>query len=601
MVCDLMAIGKRLIMEKGQISVSSENIFPIIKRYLYSEQEIFLRELISNAVDATNKLKTLASRGEYDGDLGNLMIEVIPDKEQKTLTIRDHGIGLTADEAKKYLNQVAFSSAHEFIEKYKEDANIIGNFGLGFYSAFMVSNLVEVGSLSYKKDAQAIKWSCDGSTQYQIEDFVKTSRGTDVVLHIDDESMQYLEESKLTELLDKYCKFLPIPIKLGTKKVKNGTGDDAKEIEVDNIINNTHPLWKKNPSELTDEDYISFYKELYPYSSTPMFWIHLNIDYPFNLTGVLYFPRVESNFDIQKNKIHLYSNQVFVTDNVQEIVPEWLMMLHGVIDSPDIPLNVSRSYLQADSNVRKITGYITKKVAEKLLELFNKDRKEYEEKWNDISTFIKYGYISDDKFEEKAQDFILFENTSKAYYTLNEYEEKIKDKQTNKDKKIVFLYTNNVVDHHSYLEAAKDKGLDVLIMNSVIDNHFMQSLEHKKSEIIFKRVDSESISKLVDQEQTIESLLDEDQKKAVESLFSDVVNNPMIKVEVANLEGNEEPIDLVRPEFMRRFTEMQMLSGQHALMDMDMYQVVVNANHSLIHSQLLTLEGDAQKSMAKEL
>ncbi|MFZ1586056.1 MAG: molecular chaperone HtpG, partial [Saprospiraceae bacterium] len=433
-------------MEKGQITVNTENIFPIIKQFLYSEQEIFLRELISNAVDATSKLKTLSSKGVAKGELGDLTIEIIPNKEARTLTIKDKGIGLTSEETKKYLNQVAFSSAQEFLEKYKDDANIIGHFGLGFYSAFMVADKVEVNTLSYQEDAEPVIWSCTGDTNFEINASEKTDRGTEIILHLSDDAMQYAEDDKLQELLNKYCKFLPVPIKLGMKKktISEGEGEEKtdREIEVANIINNTNPLWKKSPSELSEQDYINFYKELYPYSSDPLFWIHLNIDYPFNLTGVLYFPKIETNFDIQKNKIHLYSNQVFVTDDVKEIVPEFLMLLHGVIDSPDIPLNVSRSYLQADSHVRKISGYITKKVAEKLNDLFKQDRAGFESKWPDIGTFIKYGYLSDDKFEEKVSGSILLKNTDGQYFTIDEYKEKIKDNQTDKDGKITVLYSN---------------------------------------------------------------------------------------------------------------------------------------------------------------
>ncbi|MFZ1359236.1 MAG: molecular chaperone HtpG, partial [Saprospiraceae bacterium] len=432
-------------MEKGQITVNTENIFPIIKQFLYSEQEIFLRELISNAVDATSKLKTLSSKGVAKGELGDLTIEIIPNKEARTLTIKDKGIGLTSEETKKYLNQVAFSSAQEFLEKYKDDANIIGHFGLGFYSAFMVADKVEVNTLSYQEDAEPVIWSCTGDTNFEINASEKTDRGTEIILHLSDDAMQYAEDDKLQELLNKYCKFLPVPIKLGMKKktISEGEGEEKtdREIEVANIINNTNPLWKKSPSELSEQDYINFYKELYPYSSDPLFWIHLNIDYPFNLTGVLYFPKIETNFDIQKNKIHLYSNQVFVTDDVKEIVPEFLMLLHGVIDSPDIPLNVSRSYLQADSHVRKISGYITKKVAEKLNDLFKQDRAGFEAKWPDIGTFIKYGYLSDDKFEEKVSGSILLKNTDGQYFTIDEYKEKIKDNQTDKDGKITVLYS----------------------------------------------------------------------------------------------------------------------------------------------------------------
>lgn len=586
-------------VEKGQITVSTENIFPIIKQFLYSEQEIFLRELISNAVDATSKLKTLSSKGVASGELGDLTIEVIINKDARTLTIRDKGIGLTADETKKYLNQVAFSSAQEFLDKYKEDANIIGHFGLGFYSAFMVADKVEVDTLSYQEGAQPVIWSCSGDTSFELSPSYRTGRGTDIILHLSDDAQQYLDENKIQELLDKYCKFLPIPIQLGMKKknITEGEGDDKKEkeIEVPNIINNTNPLWKKSPSDLKDEDYLAFYNELYPFSRPPLFWIHLNIDYPFNLTGVLYFPKIESNFDIQKNKIHLYSNQVFVTDDVKEIVPESLMLLHGVIDSPDIPLNVSRSYLQADSNVRKITGYITKKVADKLNELFKQDRPAYEAKWPDIGTFIKYGYLSDDKFEEKVEPSILLKSTEGKYFTLEEYKEKIKANQTDKNGKIVVLYTNLLNDHHSYIQAATAKGYDVVEMDQIIDNHFIQHLEYKKGEFTFKRIDSDVADHLIEKDDAIPEVLTETEVKAVDEIFKEMLKDSMNKVEVKPLSSNEQPVVIVKPEFMRRMTEMQMMQGNAMGKMPDMYTIVVNSNHPLISNKLLKIEDSAEK------
>jgi len=593
-------------MEKGQITVNTENIFPIIKQFLYSEQEIFLRELISNAVDATSKLKTLSSKGVAKGELGDLTIEIIPNKEARTLTIKDKGIGLTSEETKKYLNQVAFSSAQEFLEKYKDDANIIGHFGLGFYSAFMVADKVEVNTLSYQEDAEPVIWSCTGDTNFEINASEKTDRGTEIILHLSDDAMQYAEDDKLQELLNKYCKFLPVPIKLGMKKktISEGEGEEKtdREIEVANIINNTNPLWKKSPSELSEQDYINFYKELYPYSSDPLFWIHLNIDYPFNLTGVLYFPKIETNFDIQKNKIHLYSNQVFVTDDVKEIVPEFLMLLHGVIDSPDIPLNVSRSYLQADSHVRKISGYITKKVAEKLNDLFKQDRAGFEAKWPDIGTFIKYGYLSDDKFEEKVSGSILLKNTDGQYFTIDEYKEKIKDNQTDKDGKITVLYSNVLNDHHSYIQAAKTKGYDVLEMDQVIDNHFIQHLEYKKGDFVFKRIDSDVTDHLISSDETIPELLTESEIKSIEELYKNVLKDSMNKVEVKPLSSDVQPEQIVKPEFMRRMTEMQMLQG-HSMGKMpEMYTIVINSNHPLIANKLLKMEDNAaQENMAKYL
>ena len=593
-------------MEKGQITVNTENIFPIIKQFLYSEQEIFLRELISNAVDATSKLKTLSSKGVAKGELGDLTIEIIPNKEARTLTIKDKGIGLTSEETKKYLNQVAFSSAQEFLEKYKDDANIIGHFGLGFYSAFMVADKVEVNTLSYQEDAEPVIWSCTGDTNFEINASEKTDRGTEIILHLSDDAMQYAEDDKLQELLNKYCKFLPVPIKLGMKKktISEGEGEEKtdREIEVANIINNTNPLWKKSPSELSEQDYINFYKELYPYSSDPLFWIHLNIDYPFNLTGVLYFPKIETNFDIQKNKIHLYSNQVFVTDDVKEIVPEFLMLLHGVIDSPDIPLNVSRSYLQADSHVRKISGYITKKVAEKLNDLFKQDRAGFESKWPDIGTFIKYGYLSDDKFEEKVSGSILLKNTDGQYFTIDEYKEKIKDNQTDKDGKITVLYSKVLNDHHSYIQAAKTKGYDVLEMDQVIDNHFIQHLEYKKGDFVFKRIDSDVTDHLISSDETIPELLSESEIKSIEELYKNVLKDSMNKVEVKPLSSDVQPVQIVKPEFMRRMTEMQMLQG-HSMGKMpEMYTIVINSNHPLIANKLLKMEDNAaQENMAKYL
>ncbi|MBK6448961.1 MAG: molecular chaperone HtpG [Saprospiraceae bacterium] len=593
-------------MEKGQITVNTENIFPIIKQFLYSEQEIFLRELISNAVDATSKLKTLSSKGVAKGELGDLTIEIIPNKEARTLTIKDKGIGLTSEETKKYLNQVAFSSAQEFLEKYKDDANIIGHFGLGFYSAFMVADKVEVNTLSYQEDAEPVIWSCTGDTNFEINASEKTDRGTEIILHLSDDAMQYAEDDKLQELLNKYCKFLPVPIKLGMKKktISEGEGEEKtdREIEVANIINNTNPLWKKSPSELSEQDYINFYKELYPYSSDPLFWIHLNIDYPFNLTGVLYFPKIETNFDIQKNKIHLYSNQVFVTDDVKEIVPEFLMLLHGVIDSPDIPLNVSRSYLQADSHVRKISGYITKKVAEKLNDLFKQDRAGFEAKWPDIGTFIKYGYLSDDKFEEKVSGSILLKNTDGQYFTIDEYKEKIKDNQTDKDGKITVLYSNVLNDHHSYIQAAKTKGYDVLEMDQVIDNHFIQHLEYKKGDFVFKRIDSDVTDHLISSDETIPELLTESEIKSIEELYKNVLKDSMNKIEVKPLSSDVQPVQIVKPEFMRRMTEMQMLQG-HSMGKMpEMYTIVINSNHPLIANKLLKMEDNAaQENMAKNL
>ena len=587
------------MIQSGKISVQTENIFPIIKKFLYSEQEIFLRELVSNAMDATTKIKTLSSRGEAKGELGQLMIEIIPNKEAKTLTIRDRGLGMDAEEVNKYLNQVAFSSAQEFLDKYKDEANIIGHFGLGFYSAFMVADKVEVITKSYKENAEAVKWTCTGDTEFTIESAEKSDRGTDIILHLSEDCLDYAESYKVEGLLEKFCKFLPFPIKLGTKKEKQKDGDVETEIEVDNIINNTNPIWKKNPTELTDEDYKKFYQELYPYSSEPLFWIHLNIDYPFNLTGVLYFPKIKNQFEIQKNKIHLYSNQVFVTDDVKEIVPEFLMLLHGVIDSLDIPLNVSRSYLQSDANVRKITSYITRKVAEKLHDLFKKDRADFEKKWDDIGTFIKYGIISDEKFAEKANSFALLKNTKSEYKTIEEYKEKIKDTQTDKNNKLTVIYTNDAKLHYSLIAACEDKGYDVLVMDNIIDNHFIQQLEYK-AEMSFKRVDSETVDNLIEKDTKYESVLSEADQTSIAEIFKGISLNKSTSTELKALSPNDPPIQIVRPEFMRRMSEMQhmmtMMKGEGEDMFKEAYNVIINSNHPVIAQKINAAESAERKS-----
>ena len=591
-------------MKKGNISVQTENIFPIIKKYLYSDQEIFLRELISNAVDATSKLQTLSSRGEVKGDIGDITIEVILDKENQTLTIRDKGIGMTEEEVKKYLNQVAFSSAQEFLEKYKDESNIIGNFGLGFFSAFMVSTKVEAITKSYQENSTGVTWACEGEPEYTLTENEKTERGTDIVLHISDESNEFLEEQRIQQLLDKYCKFLPVPIKFGTKEetIFEGEGDEKEEktIEVDNIVNNTQPAWRKQPTELSDEDYKNFYNELHPFSPAPLFWIHLNIDFPFKLTGILYFPKLNNSFEIQKNKIQLYSNQVYVTDDVKEIVPEFLTLLHGVIDSPDIPLNVSRSYLQSDSNVRKITGYITKKVAEKLNNLFKKDRKAYEEKWNDLGVFVKYGMISDEKFYERATKFVLFKNVDETFYTLEDYKEKIKENQTDKHNKIIFLYSNNPIDHDSYIKACANNGYDVLVMDQIIDNHFMQQLEHKQGDITFVRVDSDTVDQLVQKEESKESVLSEKEQEKVKSIFEGIIGKEQGSIMLKPLSPDDQPVLITKPEFMRRMKEMQALQGMQLGDFPEMYNVVVNTNHPLIATKLLNKRKDETRNELAE-
>lgn len=593
-------------MRSGKISVQTENIFPIIKKFLYSEQEIFLRELVSNAVDATTKLQALASKGTFKGETGPLTIEVIVNKDAGTLTIRDRGIGMDEEEVDKYLNQLAFSSAEEFIRKHKGDISIIGHFGLGFYSAFMVADKVEVLTRSYKKGKRAVRWSCQGDTEFSIDDAEKEDRGTDVILHLSEDCREYLEEGKIRSLLERYCRFLPFPIQFGTRKVSEKVGEEDREGEEPDIVNNTHPLWKKAPSDISDDDYKAFYSELYPYGEDPLFWIHLNIDYPFNLTGILYFPKIRNNIEVQKNRIHLYCNQVFVTDDVKEIVPEYLMLLHGVIDSPDIPLNVSRSYLQADANVRKISGYITRKVAEKLGELFKKDRKDFERKWNDIATFIKYGLISDEKFWEKAHATALLQNADLEYFTLEEYREKISTQQKDKNGKLIALYTHDPKAHYSYLAAARDYGYDVLLLNNVLDNHFIQTLE-MKADMQFKRIDSDAIPHLIEREDSAETVLSETERKTVEGLFSALPNNKAAKTVVKALAPDAAPVVIVKPEFMRRMSEMQyMMQGPGTDGEdnpfLNHYECVINGNHPVIAQKLLaTGEGEMQNALADYL
>ena len=589
-------------MQKGNISVQTENIFPIIKKFLYSDHEIFLRELVSNAVDASTKLKTLAGRGEFKGEIGDLTIEIMVDKEKGTLTVRDKGIGMTEAEVKKYLNQVAFSSAQEFLEKYKEDSNIIGHFGLGFYSAFMVAGKVEVHTQSCQADAPAVRWTCEGSPEYTLEEIEKPERGTDVVLYLNEDDKEFLEDHRIQQLLDKYCKFLPTPIKFGTKKetVEEGEGDDKKEITVerDNIINNTQPAWKKQPTDLTDEDYQRFYEELYPFSRPPLFWIHLNIDFPFHLTGILYFPKLGNAFEVQKNKIQLFSNQVYVTDDVKEIVPEFLTLLHGVIDSPDIPLNVSRSYLQSDRNVKKITGYITKKVADKLSDLFRNDRAGYEAKWNDLGVFVKYGMISDEKFHEKAEKFALLKNVDGKFFTIEEYKEKVKAAQTDKYDKVVLLYTNNASEHDGLIEVCRNRNYDVLVFDNVIDNHFIQHLEYKAGGVTFVRVDSDTIDNLIQKDEKQESVLSEKDEKKIKELFEKLVTDSGSHVVMKALSPDDHPVQITRPEFMRRMKEMQALQGMSFDHFPDSYNVVVNSNHPLIANKLVKMKNKEQQQQA---
>lgn len=588
-------------MSKGNISVQVENIFPIIKKFLYSDHEIFLRELISNAVDATTKVKTLASKGEVKGELGDTRIEVKINKEEKTLHIIDKGIGMSEDEVNKYLNQVAFSSAEEFLAKYKDDASIIGHFGLGFYSAFMVADKVQVITKSYRDEDHAVMWECEGNPEYTLTPSDKSERGTEIILHINEDNKEYLETYRVRELLNKYCKFLPVEIKFGTKSESTweGEGDERKEIktEIDDIINNPEPIWKKKPADLTDEDYQSFYSELYPMSQPPLFWIHLNIDYPFNLTGILYFPKLTNNFEIQKNKIQLYSNQVFITDDVKEIVPEFLMLLQGMIDSPDIPLNVSRSYLQSDANVKKINTYISRKVAEKLQNLFNTDRKSYDDKWNEISTFVKYGMISDEKFNEKATGFVLLKNIDGVYATLDEYKEKVKSVQTDKNNKIVYIYTNDRKSQYGYIQAIKDTGYDVLEMDTIIDNHFMQHLEYKDNELTFVRVDSDTVDNLIKKDESVESVLSQADQDKVKDIFTSVLQSDKSgQIELKAMSPTAPPVVITKPEFMRRMKEMQAMQGMDMHMFPEMHNVMINTNHPLIADKLLKMKSADKKS-----
>jgi len=593
-------------MQKGSISVTADNIFPIIKKFLYSDQEIFLRELISNATDATTKIQTLASKGEYKGELGELTIDIILDEKKKTLTIRDRGIGMTESEVKKYLNEVAFSSADSFLKKYQDEANIIGHFGLGFYSAFMVADKVDVVTKSYKK-SKSVKWSCKGDPKFQLADGDRDFRGTDVVLHIADDSKEFLEKNRIEQLLNKYSKFLPFPIRFGTKTRTEweGEGEDrtSTEIEEDNIINDTNPLWKKKPNKIKEEEYKSFYRELYPMSAEPLFWIHLNIDFPFNLTGVLYFPKLNNSLEIQKNKIQLYSNQVYVTDDVKEIVPEFLLLLHGVIDSPDIPLNVSRSYLQSDSNVRKITSYITKKVADKLKSLYKKDKEGFESKWDDVGTFVKYGMISDEKFFEKADKFCLVKETDGTCTLFDEYIESIKATQTDKHDRTVILYANNEKEQHAYIESAKAYGYKVLLMNNVIDNHFMQHMEHKKDKMTFVRVDSDTVDKLVQKEEEAASVLSEKQEEKVKEIFTTSIGD--LKgghIELRPLSPEDHPVLITKPEFMRRMMEMQRLQGMGMEGMPESHNVVINSNHPLVTDKLLgKISSEKKERFAKYL
>ncbi len=589
-------------MTKGTIGVTSENIFPVIKKFMYSDHEIFLRELVSNAVDATQKLKTLASVGEFKGELGDLKIRISVDKKKKTITISDRGIGMTAEEIDQFINQIAFSSAEQFLEKYKNDAqSIIGHFGLGFYSAFMVSKKVEIFTLSYKEGAVAQHWSCNGDPEYVLEDTIKSDRGTDVVLHLDDDNLEFLEESKIRELLLKYCRFIPVEISFW----KNKEWKDGKYVETDEdeIINNTQPAWIRKPSELTEEDYLNFYRELFPYNEDPLFYIHLNVDYPFHLTGILYFPKIKNNIDIQRNKIQLYCNQVFVTDHVENIVPEYLTLLHGVIDSPDIPLNVSRSFLQNDSNVRKISNHITKKVADRLQEIFKNDRNQFEQKWDDLKLFIQYGMLTDEKFYERAEKFALFKNVDGKYFTYEEYKTLIGENQKEKNGDLIYLYATNAEEQYSYIQHAKDKGYDVLLMDGQLDIHLIGHLEQKWEKTRFVRVDSDVIEKLIQKEDTANVSLSEAQREALTAIFNSQLP-PMEKtnfiITFEQLGPNVNPVLITQNEFMRRMKEMSAMQG--GMMNFygempDSYNLVVNTTHPLIEKLLK----DEETACAEEL
>ena len=588
-------------MQKGNIGVTTENIFPIIKKFLYSDHEIFLRELVSNALDATQKLKTLAATGDFKGELGDLTVRVKVDKENGTITISDRGLGMTAEEIDKYINQIAFSGANDFLEKYKDDANaIIGHFGLGFYSAFMVAKTVDIVTLSYKEGAKAVKWSCDGSPEFTLEETERSDRGTDIILHVDEDCKEFLEESRLQGLLTKYCHFLAVPVAFGKKK----EWKDGKQVETDedNLINDTCPIWTKKPSDLKEEDYKKFYRDLYPMADEPLFWIHLNVDYPFNLTGVLYFPKIKSNIDLQRNKIQLYCNQVYVTDSVEGIVPDFLTLLHGVIDSPDIPLNVSRSYLQSDSNVKKISTYITKKVSDRLQSIFKNDRKEFEEKWDDLKIFINYGMLTQEDFYEKASKFALFKDTDNKYYTFEEYQTLIKDNQTDKNGSLIYLYANNLDEQYTYIDAAKNKGYNVLLMDGQLDVPMINMLEQKFEKSHFTRVDSDIVDRLIVKEDQKGEELPHDKQEVLSSLFKGQM--PKVKktefhVEAHALGENNAPIVITQAEYMRRMKDMASIQpGMSFYGEMpDMFNLVLNSDHRLIKQVL----SDAETACAEKL
>ena len=600
-------------MEKGTINIQTENIFPIIKKFLYSDTEIFVRELVSNAVDACQKLKTMSAAGEVKGDIGELKVEVVLDSKAKTITIKDNGIGMTSEEVNKYINEIAFSGATEFVEKYKDkDANsIIGHFGLGFYSSFMVSDKVQIKTLSHKKASQAVQWESDGSPEYTISEIDKKDRGTEIVLHISKDSKEYLEDARINTVLNKYCKFLPINVIYGEKSefIEDHKGEkdeegNVKKIEkkVPNVLNNTAPAWIKKPAELKAEDYKGFYNELYPFSEDPMFHIHLNVDYPFNLTGILYFPKLRNQVEVQKNKIQLYSNQVFITDSVENIVPEFLTLLHGVIDSPDIPLNVSRSYLQSDSNVKKISNHISKKVADKLGSMYKKDRKDFESKWNDIEVFIQYGMLTDDKFGERAEKFTLLKTTEEEFFTFEEYKEKVKGAQTDKENKLVYLYTHNAEEHHSLIEAAKSKGYNVLLLDGPLSSHYIQKLEEKQG-VSLARLDADTIDKLINKEEAQPSKLSKEEEDKVKPVFESNVSKDKFTVQFESMSETEQPVVITQSEFMRRMKEQQAMGGGGMQMMgafPEMYNLVVNSNHPLTSKILGEKDKAKKEKLAKQ-
>lgn len=605
---------KNTIMKTGQIHVQTENIFPIIKKFLYSDHEIFLRELVSNAVDASQKLKFFAKNGEFKGEMGELKVEVILDKEEKTLTIRDRGIGMTADEIDKYINQIAFSGAEEFVEKYKGSEGveqIIGHFGLGFYSAFMVSDRVQIRTLARYEGAEAVQWESNGSPEYTITNIDKIDRGTDIVMYINDDSIEFLEKNRVEEILNKYCKFLPIPIVFGTKTEYIDSPEGEKDendkikrvaIEVENQVNNPEPAWTKAPVDLKQEDYDAFYRELYPMTfEPPLFHIHLNVDYPFNLTGILYFPKIKENVEVQRNKINLYSNQVFITDSVAEIVPEFLTLLHGVIDSPDIPLNVSRSYLQSDGNVKKISSHITKKVSDKLAEMFKNDRADFEAKWDDLQVFVQYGTLTDEKFAEKAKAFSLVKTSEGKYYTLEELKEKVAPLQTDKNNKVVFLYTPSVEEHFTFVKKAKERGYEVLEMNGPLVPHWISKMEQAMENISFTRVDADTLDKLISKSDEIPSKLSKEDEEKLKGIFEGVVSKDKFTVQMESMSSDESPILITQPEFIRRMMEQQKMGGGGFYGAFpEMYNLVVNANHPTIEA-ILTKESANQTENAKYL